>query len=237
MRLREKTASIPKPLVEIGGKPILWHLMHLYAHYGYADFILCLGYKGELIWKFCQQIKEWRVRPIDTGQDTNTGGRLKQVEPYITAPTFFATYADGLASIDLPALLRFHHRQETVATMTCVKPRTHFGLVDIGGDHRVVSYREKPRLDTWVNGGFFVFERRIFDYIRGDETLEREPLERLTKEANLSAYPFDGFWVCMDTYKDHQLLNQLWAEGQAEWKVWRDDERRVARPASLSHRV
>lgn len=237
MRLREKTESIPKPLVEIGGKPILWHLMKLYAHYGWTDFILCLGYKGELIREFCKQITQWRVTPVETGLETNTGGRLKLVQPYVTGSTFFATYADGLANIDLPHLVEFHRRQETLATMTCVKPRTHFGLVDIGAEHRVVGYREKPQLDTWVNGGFFVFERRVFDYIQGDEVLEQAPMSRLMQDGQLSAYPFDRFWVCMDTYKDHQMLNALWAQGQAQWKLWTDEEPHVARPPRIRHGV
>jgi glucose-1-phosphate cytidylyltransferase len=239
MRLREKTESIPKPLVEIGGRPILWHLMKIYAHYGFTDFVLCLGYKGEQIQAFCEQLDEdWHVTAVDTGQDTSTGGRLRLVRPYVTAPTFFATYADGLAKIALPELMAFHRRQGTVGTMTCVRPRTHFGLVDLGPDHRVVGYREKPQLETWVNGGFFVFEQAIFNYIEGDEVLERQPLERLTQERHLSAYEFEGFWVCMDTYKDTQTLNQLWEANQADWKVWRTDvTRRVATTASASHRV
>ena len=222
MRLREHTESIPKPLVEIGGKPILWHLMKLYAHYGFDDFVLCVGYKGEQIREFVKRDNPWNVVAVETGQETNTGGRLKRVQPYVTSPTFFATYADGLASINLPELLAFHRRQATAATMTCVKPRTHYGLVDIGAGHRVTGYREKPQLETWVNGGFFVFEQAVFESIHDDETLEREPLERLMRAGQLSAYPFDGFWVCMDTYKDTQTLNQLWQSGKAEWKVWTD---------------
>ena len=233
MRLREKTESIPKPLVEIGGKPILWHLMKIYAHYGFTDFILCLGYKGELIREFCRQITQWRVTPVETGLETNTGGRLKLVRPYVTSPTFFTTYADGLANIDLPHLLAFHQQQETIATMTCVKPRTHFGLVEIGPEHRVTGYREKPQLDTWVNGGFLTFEQRVFDYLEDNDVLEQAPMARLMREGQLSAYPFDRFWVCMDTYKDHLLLNQLWNEGRADWKLWRENERRVARAARV----
>ena len=238
MRLREKTESIPKPMVEVGGKPILWHLMKIYAHYGFDEFILCLGYKGEQIKAFCEQTHGWTVTPVDTGQETNTGGRLKRVRPYVTSPTFVATYADGLAKIDLRELLAFHRQQATVATMTCVKPRTHFGLVDIGPNQRVIRYREKPQLETWVNGGFFVFEQAVFDYIQDNEVLEREPLERLTREERLSAYPFHGFWVCMDTYKDTQMLNEMWAAKQADWNVWRQDaRRRVAEPAGAGYRL
>ncbi len=238
MRLREKTESIPKPLVEIGGKPILWHLMKIYAHFGFDDFILCLGYKGELIQEFCKQVSGWNVTPVDTGQETNTGGRLKRVQAHVTSPTFFTTYADGLADIDLPGLLAFHRQQGTVGTMTCVKPWTHFGLVDIGANRRVTGYREKPRLDSWVNGGFFVFEQRIFDYIKDNEVLEREPLDRLTREGNLSAYQFNRFWVCMDTYKDTQNLNKLWDTEQAEWRVWNDDAEHGLAPATgPRHRV
>jgi len=228
-RLREHTQSIPKALVEIGGRPILWHIMKLYAHYGFREFIVCLGYKGELIRAYFEtHTDQWSVTFVDTGAETQTGGRVLRVLPHVTGDTVFVTYGDGLANIDLSDLLRFHRRQGTATTITCVNPESPFGIVEIGADQRVVRYQEKPRMDQWISGGFFVFERRAFSYLQGDaDILERRPFEQMAADGELSAYRFKDFWTCMDTYKDTQRLNALWESGQAPWKVWADNMSRV----------
>lgn len=222
-RLREHTEEIPKPLVEIGGVPILWHLMKIYSEHGFRDFILCLGYKGDKIKDFfmnCStQGNGWRVTFADTGLDTNTGGRIKRIEPHVTGPTFFATYADGLASIDLGNLLDFHFASGRIGTVTCVRPRSQFGIVTLEGDV-VTQYEEKPVMSQWVSGGFFVFNREVFRYLGDDDILERQPIERLCADRQLAAYRLDRFWACMDTYKDTQLLNDLWSSDRAPWKIW-----------------
>ena len=246
-RLREQTESVPKPLVEVGGMPILWHLMKIYAHYGFHDFVLCLGYKGEMIKEFFAEWRPWRngdfvlefaggearvtskldqldgwtIRFAETGDETNTGGRLKRVEPYIHTSPFFVTYADGLSDIDLTSLLKFHESKGTVGTMTCVMPRSQFGIVEIDDEDRILRYDEKPVMREWVSGGFFVFDRRIFSYLGEDDVLEKEPFDRLARDRQFSAYRFKGFWACMDTYKDTQMLNDLWRSGRAPWRVWR----------------
>lgn len=246
MRLNERTESIPKPMVEIGGMPILWHIMKIYSAFGFKDFILCLGYKGEKIREFFMDLNEWRRKDFtlrvkdgarhvsyhtpevedwtitfgDTGLETNTGGRIKQVEQHITTSPFFVTYGDGLADINLRDLLAYHTKTGRIGTMTCVQPRTHFGIVEIDDSGVIVGYHEKPLLSTRVNGGFFVFNREVFSYIEGNEILEKEPFERLVRGRNLTAYCFDGFWMCMDTYKDTQTLNELYLNGHPPWKVW-----------------
>jgi len=222
-RLREGKREIPKALVPIGGVPILLHIMRLYASRGFSDFVLCLGYRGGQIRRFWarppREARGWRVDCVDTGVDTNTAGRLKRAAPHIRSADFFATYGDGLSDIDPRGLLAYHLRHGRAATMTCVKPPIQFGVAELGPGRRVTAYVEKPPSEKWVNGGFFVFQRRMLSYIRGDEVLEQGPFARLTRARELVAYPFRGFWNCMDTYKDNLRLNELWDGGQAPWRV------------------
>jgi glucose-1-phosphate cytidylyltransferase len=223
-RLQEHTSAIPKPLVEIGGEPIVWHVIQLYAAQGLRRFLLCTGYKRELIEGFVAG-HDWgegiEVSCIDTGPDTPTGGRIKLVEEQIGARPFHATYADGVADIDLAELVAQHTRHGALATMTVVQPELQFGVtqLDASGE-RVVGFREKPRLDEWINGGFFYFEPQVLSYLAPDSVLERDPLERLAADGQLHAHRHDGFWDCMDTYKDAVLLNDLWESGAAPWRVW-----------------
>jgi glucose-1-phosphate cytidylyltransferase len=223
-RLQERTEEIPKPLVEIGGRPILWHIVRLYAEQGLRSFVLCTGYKGELIERFVAQ-EPWpdgiEVRCVDTGLDTQTGGRVLAARDALHGDRFCATYGDGLADIDLRAELAFHAAHGATATMAVVRPELQFGVTELGEDDVVTGFREKPRSEHWINGGFFVFERRVFDELRPESILEREPLERLAADGELRAYRHTGFWECMDTYKDAVALNDLWAGGAPPWKVWR----------------
>ena len=224
-RLRERTREVPKALVPVGDEPILSHILRYYAHFGFDEFILCAGYKAARLKEYAKsraaRAAGWKVTCVDTGLDTNTAGRLRRVAPLIKAPRFFATYGDGLSSVDLRKLLAFHEAHGKTATLTCVKPRIQFGIVRLGADKTVRRYVEKPPSADWVNGGFFVFERDVFRYIKGDEVLEQEPFARLTKARQLAGYPFAGFWSCMDTFKDNVSLNELWAKKKAPWKVWR----------------
>jgi glucose-1-phosphate cytidylyltransferase len=245
-RLREETEFRPKPLVEVGGRPILWHIMKLYAHHGFRDFVLCLGYRGNMIKEYFLNYEamnndfticlgrqhgityhdehteqDFHVTLAETGLETMTGGRVKQVEKYISGDTFLVTYGDGVADVDIRALVEFHHAHGRVATVTTVRPTSRFGVLDVGEDGRVQRFVEKPQLDGWASAGFFVFDRRIFDYLGGgDCILEREPLERLAREGQLVAYRHDGYFFAMDTYREHEHLNQLWSSGEAPWKVW-----------------
>jgi glucose-1-phosphate cytidylyltransferase len=222
-RLREKTESMPKALVEIGGRPILWHVMQIYAAQGCRRFVLCTGYLGEQVKEFAGA-ETWpegvEVRCVDTGLDTPTGGRLKLAGEAIGPGSFFATYADGVADIDLDALANFHADHGDLATMTIVRPNLQFGVAELDGDTRVSGFVEKPRSERWINGGFFCFEPGALDYIAEDSVLEREPLEQLAQEGRLHGFRHEGFWDCMDTYKDAVMLNDLWSEGGAPWKVW-----------------
>jgi glucose-1-phosphate cytidylyltransferase len=223
-RLQEHASTIPKALVEIGGLPILWHVISLYAHAGFTDFVLCTGHLGEQIEAFVGA-HAWpdgvQVRCVDTGADTPTGGRLHAARAHLEAgPTFCATYADGVADVDLRALLAFHGAHDGTATMTVVRPELQFGVTELDAEGRVVGFREKPRSEHWINGGFFVFDRAMLDRLAPDHVLEREPLERLAAEGRLRAYRHDGFWDCMDTYKDAVLLNDLWASGAPPWQTW-----------------
>jgi len=245
-RLQEKTQYIPKVLVEVGGQPILWHIMKGYASFSYTGFVLCLGYLGDKIrdyfrnhgtvlpdQRFAPSLAEtiryqtargqtWQITGVDTGLETNTGGRIRRVAPFIEGDTFFATYGDGVADLDLPALLDFHHSHGRIATLTAVNPISQFGIVELDGRGVITAFREKPRLKEWVNGGFFVFNRAIFDYLQDNSVLERAPFERLARERQIMAYQHRGFWACMDTYKDTLLLDSLWRSGQAPWKTWKD---------------
>ena len=224
-RLQEHTREIPKPLVEIGGRPILWHVMDLYRRQGFARFVLCLGYKGELIERFVAA-EDWRGAEVvcaATGVDTPTGGRVKLVREHVGEGTFCVTYADGVADIDLAALVDFHRAHGAPATVTVVRPRLQFGIAAIGDGDRVLGFEEKPRSEHWVNGGFFCFEPEVFDLLEADSVLEREPLERLAADGELNAYRHDSFWECMDTYKDAVLLNDLWAGGDPPWRVWAEE--------------
>ena len=260
-RLREHTAEIPKPLVEIGGRPILWHVIQLYAAQGFTSFLLATGYRGELIRDFVAR-ESWgegvEVLCVDTGPDTPTGGRIKLLEPQLCArayacahagahiaekslsadrsshakslsaeksshaadATFCATYADGLADIDLQALLAFHEGHGALATITVVRPELQFGVAELDGeDGRVLGFREKPRSEHWINGGFLCLRLGVLDYLRPDSVLEREPLRRLAADGQLRAYRHEGFWECMDTYKDAVALNDLWASGAPPWRA------------------
>ena len=243
-RLAEETQIKPKPMVEIGGRPILWHIMMHYAQYGHRDFSIALGYKAEVIKKymvdFCAlnrnlsvnlgtgQVKhldgydsDWDVDLIDTGIATLTGGRIKRLQAYLGDQTFMLTWGDGVSNVDLGKLLDFHRAHGKLATLTAVHPVARFGHLELDGD-RIVEFSEKPQTNTgWINGAFFVLEPGIFDYIDGDQTQwEREPLERLANEGQLMAFQHTGFWQCMDTLRDKVLLEDLWQQGDAPWKTW-----------------
>lgn len=233
-RLQEHAREIPKPLVEIGGMPILWHVIKLYAAQGFTRFLLATGYKGTLIEQFVARC-EWphgvEVRCVQTGLDTPTGGRVKLLEQHIGGVPFCATYADGLADIDLAALLRFHASHGALATMTVVRPELQFGVADLAHDgEMVLGFTEKPRSEHWINGGFFCFAPQALRYMRTDSVLEQEPLRGLAADGQLRAYRHEGFWECMDTYKDAVLLNDLWGSGPAPWRLW-DQEAALSRLA------
>jgi glucose-1-phosphate cytidylyltransferase len=220
-RLREETQTIPKPLVEIGGRPILWHVIRIYAHQGFHRFVLCLGHKGELIEEFVENDglpEGLAIECVQTGEETPTGGRIARVADRLRDARFCATYADGVADIDLGALLGFHAHHGALATMTVVRPQLQFGVARLNGDDAVEGFEEKPQFDGWINGGFFCFEPGALEYIHDDSILEREPLESLARDGQLRAYRHTGFWDCMDTYKDAVMLNDLWEAGRAPWK-------------------
>ena len=224
-RLRERTESIPKALVEIGGRPILWHVISLYSFQGFSRFLLLTGYKGELIADWAAQ-SHWpggvSVESLDTGLETPTGGRIKLAEEALGAAPFSLTYADGVADIDLGGLVDFHREGEALATVTVVRPQLQFGVAVLEED-RVSAFHEKPQVEEWINGGFFCFEPGVFEYLQEDSVLEREPLERLAADGQLRAYRHTGFWDCMDTYKDAVLLNDLWESGDPPWRVWAEE--------------
>ncbi len=222
-RLQEHTQSIPKPLVEIGGQPILWHVMQIYLAQGFRRFVLLTGYKADLIDTFVANVRwpqDTIVQCLNTGDDTPTGGRLRMAAETLGGNRFCATYADGVADIDLSELLAEHDRHGTQATMTVVRPQLQFGVAELNGDGIVRGFVEKPHIDQWINGGFFCFEPSVCDILDENSVLEREPLERLASMGELRAYQHDGFWECMDTYKDAVLLNDLWSARRAPWKLW-----------------
>jgi glucose-1-phosphate cytidylyltransferase len=243
-RISEETSVRPKPMVEIGGKPILWHIMKIYSAHGIHDFIICLGYKGYLIKEYFanyflhmsdvtfdmrhnkmdvhqNSAEPWKVTLIDTGDQTMTGGRLKRVRPYLGDEDFCFTYGDGVSNVNLTELIRFHQSQKTLATVTAVQPAGRFGALDMDS-HRVRGFQEKPQGDGgWINGGFFVLSPQVIDTIEGDHAVwERDPMEKLAGMGQLSAYQHRGFWQPMDTLRDKNHLEELWQSGQAPWKVW-----------------
>jgi glucose-1-phosphate cytidylyltransferase len=243
-RLSEETAARPKPMVEIGGKPILWHIMKLYAAHGIEDFLICLGYKGYMIKEYFANYylhtsdvsfdlatrgmeihrsasEPWRVTLVDTGEQTMTGGRLKRVLPFLDQGDFCFTYGDGVADIDLSALIAFHREQGRLATVTAVQPPGRFGAMEVD-DKRVLRFQEKPRGDGgWMNGGFFVLSPEVGRYLEGDDTVwEQEPMRSLAEDGQLSSYRHEGFWEAMDTLRDRHHLEELWAAGAAPWRTW-----------------
>jgi glucose-1-phosphate cytidylyltransferase len=223
-RLRGRAETIPKPLVEIGRRPILWHVIRIYAQQGFRRFLLCLGHRGDLIESFVDNDglpSGLEIECLHTGEDTPTGGRIASVAAHLRGERFCVTYADGVADVDLRGLLVFHTEQGVLATITVVRPELQFGVARLDGHGRVLGFSEKPRFEGWINGGFFCFERGVLDYLAEDSVLEREPFERLAAEGQLSGYRHTGFWDCMDTYKDAVLLNDLWEAGRAPWKLWR----------------
>ena len=244
-RLSEETVTRPKPMVEIGGQPILWHIMNIYAHHGFSEFVVALGYKGELVKDYFLRFNamsadlsvdlargtslvhdgqrpSWKVHLADTGQDTQTGGRVRRLRKWLEHDDLFMmTYGDGVADIDVAALVAFHRRHGRLATVSAVRPPARFGGITIEGD-RVAAFAEKPQVgEGWINGGFFVLDRKVLDYNDGDGTpFEHGPMERLTAEGQLMAYRHEGFWQPMDTVRERNMLESLWQKGQAPWKVW-----------------
>jgi glucose-1-phosphate cytidylyltransferase len=221
-RLRERTESVPKPLVEIGGRPILWHVIQIYAAQGFERFLLATGYLGDAVAEFAAT-ERWpdgvEVECLDTGLDTPTGGRIALLADRLDGGTFCATYADGVADVDLGGLLEFHREQGALATVTVVRPDLQWGVAELSGD-RVARFVEKPRSEHWINGGFFCFEPGALTYLSEESVLERDSLRRLAAEDQLRAYRHQGFWDCMDTYKDAVVLNDLWSGGEAPWRLW-----------------
>jgi glucose-1-phosphate cytidylyltransferase len=247
-RMREETEFRPKPLVNIGSHPILWHIMQIYAHHGYRDFVFCLGYKGTMIKEYFlnyeafthdltvhlgsgQHVEllpgaepdgDFRVTLADTGEETMTGGRIQRIRRHIDGDTFMVTYGDAVADIDIDKVVAFHRSHGKLATLSCVRPTSRFGVLALGAGDRVQAINEKPQLDGWVNAGFFVFNVGVFDYLTGDDCiLESGPLDKLAHDDELRAYRHDGVWYPMDTYREMLMLNEMWRAGEAAWKVWK----------------
>ncbi|MGV3771441.1 MAG: glucose-1-phosphate cytidylyltransferase [Verrucomicrobiales bacterium] len=247
-RLREETEYRPKPLVDVGGRPILWHIMKSYAHYGVQDFVLCLGYRGQMIKDYflkyeasnndfticlgrkhaisyhgAHEEQDFNVTLAETGAETMTGCRVKTVQKYVDDDLFMVTYGDGLSDVNIADLIRYHRAHGKLATMTTMRPFSRFGVLEISEQGMVQDFAEKPQMRGWANAGFFVFDRRVFDYLSLDPgcILEREPLEKLTEEGQLMAYRHEGFFYAMDTYREYLHLNELWNSGKAPWAVWR----------------
>ncbi|WP_019229693.1 glucose-1-phosphate cytidylyltransferase [Sedimentibacter sp. B4] len=245
-RISEESHLKPKPMIEIGDKPILWHIMKIYSHYGYNDFIICCGYKGYVIKEYfadyylhCSDVtfdftndnkmiihnniaEPWKVTLVDTGLYTQTGGRVKRIQQYVGHEKFMLTYGDGVSDVDLNELVQFHNKSNKIATLTAIQPGGKFGVLEIDGNQNIARFAEKAKEDGgWINGGFMVLEPEIFDLIKDDSTiLEREPLERLTQKGELLAYKHSGFWQCMDTQRDKNHLDSIWEKNRAPWKVW-----------------
>jgi len=243
-RLREETEFRPKPMVEVGSKPMLWHIMKIYESAGFKDFVICAGYKSEVIKQYFSSLinlsgdfriqyksnvavdfmdgdtPDWSVIVSDTGYETMTGGRIKKIQKYAGKERFFCTYGDGLSNVNLNELLNFHKSQRKIATLTAVHPTSRFGQLNINAEGAVCDFSEKPMNDEWINGGFFVFEPEVFDYLSESCILEKDVLPVLAQEGQLSAFKHHGFWQPMDTYRESQLLNELWSDGKAPWKVW-----------------
>jgi glucose-1-phosphate cytidylyltransferase len=245
-RLAEETDIVPKPMVEIGGRPILWHIMKHYAHYGFNEFYIALGYKGDVIKRYFMdytmlqanvsinlklgqieverpELDNWKIHLIDTGLNTMTGGRIKRLAPYLQGETFMVTYGDGVSNIDLHALLNFHRTKGCIGTVSAVRPPARFGSLKIDDDNQVFEFREKQTDIGWINGGFFVFEPAFLDYLEDDKTImETDALEELAAQNRLAAYKHEQFWQCMDTLRDKRYLESLWETKQAAWKVWHE---------------
>lgn len=244
-RLREETEFRPKPLVDVGGRPILWHIMKIYAHYGLRDFVLCLGYKGSMIKEYFlnyeamnndftinlgshpemvfhgeHEEQNFRVTLADTGSETMTGGRVKRASRYIDSDTFCVTYGDGVSDVNIADLLAFHKSHGKLATMTTVRPYSRYGILDLAPDGAVQSFIEKPQLEGSANAGFFVFNKEVLNYLDEHCVMEKEPLETLAREGQLMAYRHESFFFSMDTFREYKLLNELWDSGKAPWKVW-----------------
>ncbi|MDD5165794.1 MAG: sugar phosphate nucleotidyltransferase [Candidatus Omnitrophica bacterium] len=221
-RMGKDLEGLPKALISVGDKPIIWHIMKYYSYFGLNDFILCLGYKGESVRKYFKNSREFKISFCDTGLETNTGARIKKIENLIDSGIFCATYGDGLADIDLDRLLDFHKQHKKTATLTVVKPSSPFGIVGVDSHTNAVThFEEKPILDHWINGGFFVFNKSIFRYLKGNNILEKDALPQLVKKGEIAAFKHTGFWECMDTYKDNLRLNQFVKEGNAPWIIWK----------------
>ncbi len=243
-RLREETEFKPKPMVEIGGRPILWHIMKSYAAHGYNEFVLCLGYKQEYIRQFfldyeymnndftihlnskektlhhSRHCEDWTVTLVDTGLETPKGGRLKMVEPYVDGDTFMVTYGDGVSDVNINDLVAYHKAHKKIATFTGVHPVSRFATVNMDKRGRVSAWKEKRQIEEYVNAGFFVFNRKIFDHLKMNEELEESPMEKLTAKGQVAMFRHEGFWQCMDTLRDQQLLEGIWNSGKARWKKW-----------------
>jgi glucose-1-phosphate cytidylyltransferase len=245
-RLSEETVLRPKPMVEIGGKPILWHIMKIYSFYGYNDFIVCLGYKGYFVKEYFanyflhqsdvtidlknnsiethkSEAEPWKITLVDTGNETMTGGRIKRIQPFIGDSPFMLTYGDGVGTVNIAELVKFHNENKKLLTVTAVQPSGRFGAMNMGLHNSVVSFQEKPKGDgAWINGGFFVCQPDVFNYIKeGDATIwERKPMENIAADGQMVAFKHEGFWKPMDTLRDKQELEQDWATGKAQWKIW-----------------
>ncbi|MGI8542972.1 MAG: sugar phosphate nucleotidyltransferase [Aridibacter sp.] len=243
MRLRGYGQDIPKALLEIGDNPIIWHILQLYSDFGINDFVLCLGFLGDKIKKFfieqrmlnedltlnlkenkynfltSNNLENWKITFAETGLETNTGGRIKKIKKYLDGDDIFcATYGDGLANVDIKKLIEFHKSHGKIATLTSVIPESNFGLIKFNKDNIITEFQEKPKLEQWINGGFFVFNKEIFDYLGSNSILEKEPFEKLAKDRQLVAFKHTGFWKCMDTYKDNIEFNKLWDEENVRWR-------------------
>ncbi len=245
-RISEESVFKPKPMIEIGDKPILWHIMKLYSHYGFNDFVICAGYKQNVIKEWFANYhllnsdvtfdfsdggkmtvhnnvsEPWKVTIVDTGLNTMTGGRVKRIKDYVGNEPFFLTYGDGVSNVDINELLNFHKKHGKLATMTAVRPASRFGVMDINSEGQILAFREKSDADAgWINGGFMVLDPKVIDYIDDDSVmLEREPLERIAEKGELMSFKHNGFWQCMDTLRDKESLDRMWIKGEAKWKVW-----------------